>query len=76
MATLTPRLTALDERVLSMVPPTAAIRATHLAALVYRPGRSRAPTTDAEMAELVGILRGLQHLGLLRCGRGGRWRRS
>lgn len=72
---LAPRLTALDERVLANLPENGAIRTGALARLVYRPGRHRTPTSAAELAELDGILRGLEHLGLARSA-GGWWRRA
>ncbi len=74
MAVLTPRLTALDERVLAALDPDVGVRLAKVAARVYRPGRHRAPTTGAELDELAGILRGLEHLGLVRQA-GGWWRR-
>lgn len=75
MNTLTPRLTALDESVLAALHPDVGMRPARIAKQVYRPGRSRSPTTSDELAELHGILRGLEHLGLASCSHGW-WRRS
>jgi hypothetical protein len=72
---LTPRLTALDERVLAQLPQDGARRARDIARDVYRRGSLRCATTQAEMDELVGILRGLEHIGLV-AQAGGWWRRD
>jgi hypothetical protein len=75
---MAPSLTPLDERVMASVRSDGQ-RAYSIACAVYAPrrgwGRVREPMrpTPEQVAEVRGILRGLEHLGRV-TGRGGWWR--
>lgn len=78
---LRPRLTRLDERVLeALAAPecvTATQQAARLGAIVAEMNRGKDPWSAArtDAAEVRGILRGLEHLGLARR-RGAWWSRT
>lgn len=63
-------LTALDRRVLSQLERGRPGRASEIVNFITR---TWAAPTEQEIAEVRGILRGAEHLGLVRCNRGGWW---
>lgn len=82
MTALEPKLTRLDERVLRLVPEEGCVRARDVAHGTWQPGQrthqpggSRTPAYERHCEEILGILRGLRHLGYVRYRRGGWWTR-
>jgi hypothetical protein len=72
---LVPRLTRLDERVLAALPSEPSEPSVRVAAVHHRAVRDGvgAIRHDVTVADVRGILPGLEHLGLA-SGRGGWWR--